>query len=86
MQSIDSKILTRIQRAGRGWVFTPTQLTDLGSRAAIDQTLSRLSTRGTFRRPSVDIGFRMLELTLSFVVLPLLVTALVRNRLLGFAL
>ncbi|CAL4869990.1 hypothetical protein MMA231_04288 (plasmid) [Asticcacaulis sp. MM231] len=38
----------------RGWVFTPRDFLDLGSRAAVDQTLSRLARQGVIRR--VDRG------------------------------
>jgi Family of unknown function (DUF6088) len=50
LQPIESQILRRIHGSGRGAVFTPTQFADLGSRAAIDQTLSRLTRRGVIRR------------------------------------
>ncbi len=40
---IIDRIVARIRARGRGWVFTPKDFVDLGSRAAVDQTLSRLS-------------------------------------------
>jgi hypothetical protein len=40
-QSIDASVLARIERKGRGAVFTAADFLDLGSRAAIDQALSR---------------------------------------------
>lgn len=43
-------IKKRIQRKGRGSVFTPSDFLALGSRAAVDQTLSRLTKDGTIRR------------------------------------
>ena len=50
MQSIDSKILSRIYGSGRGSVFTPGRFLDLGSRAAVDKVLSRLVQKGTLHR------------------------------------
>ena len=48
--SIRNKIVRRIRGKGRGSVFTPKDFLDLGSRAAIDQSLSRLTTQSTIRR------------------------------------
>ena len=48
--SIQNKIVHRIRGKGRGWVFTPKDFLDLGSRAAVDQSLSRLTKRSTIRR------------------------------------
>lgn len=50
MAAVSSRILNRIQRKGRGAVFTPKDFLDLGGRAVVDQTLSRMSRRGTIRR------------------------------------
>lgn len=50
MNTVSSQILKRIQHKGRGAVFTPKGFLDLGSRAAVDQTLSRLVRCGTIRR------------------------------------
>ena len=50
MQSIDSKILSRIYGSGRGSVFTPGRFLDLGSRDAVDKVLSRLVQKGAIRR------------------------------------
>lgn len=50
MQSIANKTLKRIRGNGRGWVFTPRDFLNLGSRAAVDQALSRLARSGTIRR------------------------------------
>jgi len=47
---IADKILKRIRGAGRGRVFTSTDFMDLGSRAAMDQALSRLNRSGRLRR------------------------------------
>lgn len=49
-QSIDSRILTRIQAASPGQVFAPRQFLDLGSRDAIDQALSRQCRAGAIRK------------------------------------
>lgn len=43
-------IKRRILRKGRGSVFTPSDFLALGSRAAVDQALSRLVKDGTLRR------------------------------------
>lgn len=50
MTTVSSRVLTRIQRWGRGAVFTPKDFLDLGGRAVVDQTLARLTRRGTIRR------------------------------------
>jgi len=42
MDSIQAKILTRIRRLGPGKVHVSKDFLDLGSRAAVDQALSRL--------------------------------------------
>lgn len=44
------KIKRRIIGKGRGAVFTPGDFLDLGSRASVDQTLSRLTDQGVIRR------------------------------------
>lgn len=48
--SIQDKIRNRLRRRGRGSVFSPSDFADLGSRAAVDQALSRLVRGGTLRR------------------------------------
>jgi hypothetical protein len=50
MVSIENKVLKRIRGKGRGSVFKPGDFLDLGSRAAVDQALSRLTRSGTIRR------------------------------------
>ncbi len=50
MQSIDSKILSRIYGHGKGSVVTPGDFMDLGSRQAVDLVLHRLAKKGTLRR------------------------------------
>lgn len=49
-RSVTSAVLKRIQVHGRGWVFTPQDFVDIGSRAAVDKSLSRLSTEQAIRR------------------------------------
>jgi hypothetical protein len=48
--STTNAILKRIRAKHRGSVFTPKQFTHLGTRAAIDQALSRLQRSGKIRR------------------------------------
>lgn len=48
--STDSKVLARIRGHGRGWVFTPVQLADLGSRNAVASALKRFKAAGTIRQ------------------------------------
>jgi len=48
--SIDQKILSRITAQGRGWVFTPADFLDLGSRNAVDLALSRNARSGAIRK------------------------------------
>ena len=50
MTSITGKITNRIKRKNRGWVFTPRDFLDVGSRAAVDQVLSRLVKQSMIRR------------------------------------
>jgi len=50
MQSIADKIIKRIRGKGRGQAYTNKQFLDLGSRAAVDKALSRLTKRGLIRR------------------------------------
>ena len=50
MQSVDSKILSRIYGHGKGCVVTPGDFLDLGSRQAVDLALHRLAEKGTLRR------------------------------------
>jgi len=49
-QSIDSQVLTRIRKRGRGSVLVPGDFLDVGSRSAIDVVLHRLARKGTIRR------------------------------------
>ncbi len=50
IQSIIQQALKRIRGHGKGFVFTPKDFLDLGSRAAVDQALSRLTRHGKIRR------------------------------------
>ena len=50
MQTIDSRLKSRIYGHGRGAVFTPNDFLDLGGRDAVDKALSRLTARGVIRR------------------------------------
>ena len=50
MQSIADKIIKRIRGKGRGQAYTNKQFLDLGSRAAVDKALSRLTKQGLIRR------------------------------------
>ena len=54
MTGIANKIMNRALEHDAGWVFTPKDFVDLGSRAAVDQALSRLAKAGRLRR--VDRG------------------------------
>jgi hypothetical protein len=49
-QNTDSQILSRIYGHGRGWVFTPNQFKDLGSRDAIASALKRHKQSGLIRQ------------------------------------
>src|ERR1035438_9857613 len=50
MNSIAAAILKRIRVHGRGWVFTPRDFLDLGTRHPIDLALSRFTRDKTIRR------------------------------------
>jgi hypothetical protein len=53
MTSLADKIMKRVRGHGRSkWVCTPKDFLDLGSRAAVDQALSRLFKNGVLRRIS----------------------------------
>jgi hypothetical protein len=52
MPVITQQIVKRIRAKRRGWVFTPKDFLDLGSRAIVDQALSRLTRQGLIRRLS----------------------------------
>jgi len=48
--SVDSAILRHLNEHGRGWVFTPVQLNELGSRDAVASALKRYKVSGTIRQ------------------------------------
>jgi hypothetical protein len=50
MQTIDSRLKSRIYGSGRGSAFTPNDFLDIGGRDAVDKVLSRLAAKGTIRR------------------------------------
>jgi len=50
VQSIDSKLLSRVYGQGRGWVFTPNHFQGIGSRDAIASALKRHKKAGTIRQ------------------------------------
>lgn len=50
MQSIENRIVARINRRARGTCFTPKAFLDLGSPEAVRIALHRLEKRGTIRR------------------------------------
>ena len=49
-QSVESKVLARVIRRGRGVVVVPSDFFDLGSRGAVDLVLHRLVGKGRLRR------------------------------------
>ena len=49
-QAVDSKIVAAIRSRGRGAVFVPADLLEIGSREAVDVALHRLVQQGTIRR------------------------------------
>ena len=56
MAGMAEKIMRRVRSRGRGgWVCTPKDFVDLGTRESVDQALSRLAAKGTLRR--VGRGF-----------------------------
>ena len=48
--SIQDRVRNRLRRRGRGTVFSASDFADLGTRAAVDQALSRLARSGVIRR------------------------------------
>ena len=50
MQSVHNKVLSRIYGNGRGWAFFQKDFSELGSRSAIDNALTRLRRKGPIRR------------------------------------
>jgi len=50
IQSIDNKVISRIYGHDRGWVFTPSHFSDLGSRDAVTSALRRHRQAGRIRQ------------------------------------
>ena len=50
MTAVTDKIIKRVRGKGRGWVFTPKDFLDLGTRASVDMALTRLLNSGSIRR------------------------------------
>jgi hypothetical protein len=50
LQSIDNKIIKRIYGHKKGWVFTPSHFSDLGSRDAVASALRRYRQSGRIRQ------------------------------------
>lgn len=50
MLSVADRILKKVRGKGRGWVFTPKDLLDFGTRASVDMALTRLTQSGDIRR------------------------------------
>lgn len=46
---VDSKVAERIQSHGEGWVFTPQDFCDLGTRTAVASALKRAKAMGSIR-------------------------------------
>ena len=77
MQSVDKKIISRIYGHKRGWVFTPDDFKDLGSRNAVASALKRYVQKGTIRRltrglydyPATDPELGVLEPAVDAIVL-----------------
>lgn len=49
IHSTDSQLMQRIQAQGQGWVFTPSDFADLGSRTAVASALMRYAAAGSIR-------------------------------------
>lgn len=49
-ESVEDKAIRKLSREGRGWAFSPADLSPFGSRAAIDLALHRLVRKGLIRR------------------------------------
>ena len=50
MSAVADQIMRRVRGKGRGWVFTPKNFIDLGTRGSVDMALSRLVHAGNIRR------------------------------------
>ncbi len=49
-RSVDTRVAQRLRERGTGWVFTPADLADLGSRTAVATALMRQKAAGTVRQ------------------------------------
>lgn len=81
-QSVDAQVLSRIAAHGMGWVFTPSDFADLGSRTAVATALKRYKACGKVRqlgRGIYDVPRRHAKLGLLWPSPEAIVTA-VRNR------
>jgi hypothetical protein len=52
IQSMDKQVWQRIASQGEGWVFTPSDFADVGSRTAVASALMRYATAGQIRQLS----------------------------------
>lgn len=50
MSAVADRIMKRVRAKGRGWVFTPRDFIDFGTRASVDMALSRLAQASEVRR------------------------------------
>jgi hypothetical protein len=48
--TFEEKALSRIQKTGGGWAFSPRDFLDMGGRPTVDSGLHRLEKRGEIRR------------------------------------
>lgn len=76
--SIDRTILNRFRKRRAGSVFSPSDFLDLGSRAAVDQALSRNARAGVIRRVATGL-YELPRVHSRFGVLPTPVDDLVRT-------
>jgi hypothetical protein len=56
-RTVAQHVLRRIRAKGRGWVFTPKDMVDIGTRPAVDQALHRLAEEGIIQRLDRGIYF-----------------------------
>src|SRR3546814_9640215 len=50
MSAVADRIMKRVRGKGCGWVFTPKQFVDFGTRGSVDMALSHLAHAGDIRR------------------------------------
>src|SRR3546814_13550000 len=50
MSAVADRIMKRVRGKGCGWVFTPKQFVDLGTRGSVDMAMSRRAHAGDIRR------------------------------------